>query len=96
MTQAEMNHCAALDLAKATDEINGTYSDLRRRLSKEQREELRQVQLAWITFKDKNCRLESTYAEGGSMQPLLHDTCLTRLTEQRNKELRELRRLLAD
>jgi uncharacterized protein YecT (DUF1311 family) len=90
-----MNQCAGLDLARATDEINATYADLRRHLPKEQREEIRQVQLAWITYKDRNCRLESRYAEGGSLQPMIRDVCLTRITEQRNKELKELRILLA-
>lgn len=95
-TQADMNRCAALDLQRANDEINATYADLRRGLSKAQQEELRQIQLAWIRFKDLQCQLESSVAEGGSMQPLLRDTCLTTLTNQRNTELRSLRRLLTN
>jgi uncharacterized protein YecT (DUF1311 family) len=91
----EMNQCAALDLAKATDEINATYSDFRRRLPKSRQEDIKKVQLAWITYKDRNCRLESMQAEGGSLQPLIRDVCLTRLTEERNTELKELVRLLA-
>lgn len=83
--------CAALDLQQATDEINATYADFRQRLPRDKQEQLRQVQLAWIAFKDKNCEFEASFAEGGSMQPLLRDSCLAELTKQRHKELQALR-----
>jgi uncharacterized protein YecT (DUF1311 family) len=96
MTQGEMNRCAGLDLAKATDQINATYADLRRRIPEDKREELRQVQLAWISFKDRHCRLEARFAEGGSTEPMLRDMCLEAMTKQRDAELQKLVALLEE
>lgn len=87
VTQTEMNQCAALDLSKADSELNATYRKLMRQLDKPQQTEVKAIQLLWIKFKDQNCRFESSSAEGGSMQALLRDTCLTRLTETRTKDL---------
>ena len=89
-TQFEMNACAGHELARETERINSTYGSLRRSLSPEEANELKLVQLLWIKYKDAACELESKSAEGGSMQPLLRDTCLTRLTKVRNQELSSL------
>lgn len=89
MTQMEMNRCAALDLAKADSHLNATYKKLMPQLDGNQKAEVKAIQLTWIKFKDLNCKFESSSAEGGSMQPLLRDTCLTRLTEARTKDLKD-------
>ena len=89
-TQVEMNACASNELARETKQINSTYNSLRGSVSPEQAAELKFVQLLWIKYKDAACELESKSAEGGSMQPLLRDTCLTRLTKVRNQELSSL------
>lgn len=91
MTQADINPCAALGLQQATDEINATYTDFRQRLPRDKQEQLRQVQLARIAFKDKNCQIETSFADGGSMQPLLRDSCLAELTKHRHKQWQALR-----
>ncbi|GAA4409919.1 lysozyme inhibitor LprI family protein [Quisquiliibacterium transsilvanicum] len=88
-TQTEMNRCAALALSKADDELNSTYSKLIRQLDKSQQAEVKSIQLLWIRFKDQSCKYEASGAEGGSLQPLLRDTCLTRLTEDRTRDLKD-------
>jgi len=93
-TQMEMNRCVALDLEKAIDDMNAAYSDLMWRIPEEKRKDLREVQQAYISFKYRQCRLESSYAEGGSMQPMLRDACLERMSRQRITELQNLQNLL--
>jgi uncharacterized protein YecT (DUF1311 family) len=96
VTQADMNWCASLDLDHATDLINATYNDVRRRLPETKANALRDVQRAWIRFKDLHCELEASQVEGGSMQPLVRDVCLTTMTEQREADLKKLGEMLID
>ncbi|MDX7780227.1 lysozyme inhibitor LprI family protein [Aeromonas hydrophila] len=56
-------------------------------LDKEQLGRLKTAQRAWITFRDAQCRYEAGVYEGGSIDPLVHSSCLTKLTEQRTKDL---------
>ena len=88
ITQTEMNQCAAADLKRADAQLNASYKKLMTQLDANQKAEVKSIQLAWIKFKDLNCKFESSSAEGGSMQPLLRDTCLTQLTEARTKDLK--------
>lgn len=93
-TQMEMNQCAGAELTRETARINLTYNDLRKSLDANKRAELRQVQLAWITFKDRACKLEASSVAGGSMHSMVLANCLSELTRQRNKALKALKRIL--
>lgn len=95
-TQSEMNQCSALELERADRQINATYADLRARLSPERRELLKQAQLSWIRFKEQKCDLESLHSEGGSIQPLLINMCLVKMTQERNEELLFLKEMLVE
>jgi uncharacterized protein YecT (DUF1311 family) len=86
-TQADMNACAAAEFTKADAKLNAAYKKLVPLLDAKQKAEVKAIQLAWIKFKEANCKFESSSAEGGSMQPLLRSTCLTNLTESRTKDL---------
>ncbi len=88
-TQLEMNMCSATELEKATRDIGKTYQRLLGVLSPQQRARVRAVQLQWIKSKDLTCEFESSYAEGGSMQPLIRNSCLAEATRSRNKELEQ-------
>ncbi|WP_249126422.1 lysozyme inhibitor LprI family protein [Aeromonas popoffii] len=87
MTQAAMNICAMQDYTKADAELNAAYKKLVAALDKEQLGRLKTAQRAWITFRDAQCRYEAGVYEGGSIAPLVHSSCLTKLTEQRTKDL---------
>ncbi|MGL4915460.1 MAG: lysozyme inhibitor LprI family protein [Aeromonas allosaccharophila] len=89
MTQAAMNICAMQDYTKADAELNAAYKKLAATLDKEQLGRLKTAQRAWITFRDAQCRYEAGVYEGGSIAPLVHSSCLTKLTEQRTKDLIE-------
>ena len=47
-------------------------------------------QRAWLRFRDANCITEGYFARGGSMEPMLVNSCLEELTKQRTEQLRSL------
>ena len=89
-TQTDMNQCASFDLGRETKKINKTYNDLRAKLNSTQKQHLKEVQLAWIKFKDLACQFEASGVEGGSAHSMVVAGCLTEKTRQRNKELQVL------
>jgi uncharacterized protein YecT (DUF1311 family) len=89
-TQADMNICAANDLDRETKKISKTYNAVRAKLDSKQQQDLKQVQLAWIAFKDLACKFEASGVEGGSIHPVIVSSCLKDKTIQRNKELDSL------
>lgn len=66
---------------EADRKLNQVYQKLRSKVSAARRTKLETAELAWIKFRDGNCRFESTLARAGE------NLCLTRLTEQRTGEL---------
>jgi uncharacterized protein YecT (DUF1311 family) len=66
---------------EADRKLNQVYQKLRSQVSAARRTKLESAELAWIKFRDGNCRFESTQARAGE------NLCLTRLSEQRTGEL---------
>ncbi len=89
-TQTEMNQCAFAELNRATTQINQTYYHLRTKLNPVQKQQLKDVQLTWIKFKDLACEFEASGVEGGSVHSMILSACLSKMTQQRNKELEAL------
>ena len=89
-TQTDMNQCASSDLDRETKKINKTYNDFKAKLNPTQKQQLKEVQLAWIKFKDLACQFEAFGVEGGSAHSMVLAGCLTEMTHQRNKELEAL------
>ena len=101
--QSEMNICAHREWEQADAELNALWPQVRAMMQREDGyaveddqpgywESLLAAQRAWIAYRDAHCRLSSYDARGGTMQPLLHSTCMTVLTERRTEELHELTR----
>lgn len=89
-TQTEINQCGSSDLERETKKINKTYNDYRAKLNPAQKQDFKEVQLAWIKFKDLSCKFEASGAEGGSMYSMVLSGCLAAKTAQRNKEIEAL------
>ena len=89
-TQTDMNQCASIDLDRETKSLNKTYEDYRTKLTFSQKKKLKEVQLAWIKFKDLACKFEASGVKGGSAYPMVLAICLAEKTRQRNKELEDL------
>jgi len=89
-TQTDMNACSYANLDSETKKLNKTYGDLIAKLNPEQKQLIKQAQLAWIKFKDLSCKYEASGVKGGSAYPLILSDCLAAKTQQRNKELEAL------
>jgi uncharacterized protein YecT (DUF1311 family) len=91
LPQQSMNRCAELSYQDADKKLNKVYQQLTAKLEAPRRKKLVVAQQAWIKFRDTSCKFESSEVEGGSIEPLFFSSCLTRLTEQRIKDLKEHR-----
>lgn len=102
-TQLGMNICAGEDYKKADVALNAAYQRAQASMksfldydadkAKAGKKKLVEAQRAWIKFRDAACEVEGLSAEGGTIQPLLISTCLTKLTKRRTTDLRELSNL---
>jgi uncharacterized protein YecT (DUF1311 family) len=90
MTQVEMTQCTSITLERETSKINKTYSAVRAKLNPQKQAQLKDVQLAWIKFRDLSCKFNASGVEGGSAYSMLLSGCLTALTKERNRELEYL------
>ncbi|MPZ42425.1 MAG: DUF1311 domain-containing protein [Betaproteobacteria bacterium] len=86
-TQVEMNQCASHDYAKADRELTMLYNEYWARLSEDRKRQLRDAQLAWLKFRDLSCSFESSGVRGGSVYPLMLNTCLATMTRARLQQL---------
>lgn len=93
-TQVDMNTCADQDYQRADKKLNELYKKLQARDAAageaQQKTSLRDAQRAWIKFRDSECAYETIGFEGGSIEPLVHASCMAELTDQRNQTLQRL------
>lgn len=101
--QQMLNICAA-NAAQAADQEMGTVwkrvaAEMKRRDTEIDRktdrepgffETLLAGQRAWLTYRDKQCLVESFEMRGGSGAPQIHGGCLHRLTRERIDQLNAL------
>lgn len=90
ITQGDMNECAYRDLKREDQALNAAYNAYRARLSATQKEQLKNVQLAWIKYRDLACTYDSSGVEGGSVHLLIYTQCIMRRTHQRLEEIKAL------
>lgn len=90
-SQAELNICSGQKFKAADAELNRVYGRLVSRLADDapQRERLKAAEVSWLKYRDDNCDYEASMYEGGSIKPLIHASCLERMTKARTAELRE-------
>ncbi|MFC5345276.1 lysozyme inhibitor LprI family protein [Brevundimonas staleyi] len=89
-TQSQLNATAAREQQAADRALNSQYTATMNQLSPSSRTLLRNAQRAWITFRDQQCRYESSAVQGGSAQPMVLSGCIARLSNERTRELRRL------
>ena len=105
-TQAESTRCAWNDFRKADAALNaqflGSLADAAKRdrgnrdsaVRGDRRpsytEALRQAQRAWNKFRDLHCTVEGYWGRGGTIEPMLRNFCLARLTRERTEQLRKM------
>jgi len=101
--QQEMNYCAALDFTQADRKLNTVYpgaiavmKEMDRDLPPElagAEKALRQAQRDWVKYRYGACKAEGFLFRGGTMEPLIVSTCMTRLTERRISDLQILEQM---
>ena len=89
-TQLEMNTCSAQQYQAADKKLNQTYQAAIKRAAAPQRDLLKKAQQAWITLRDADCTFIGSGTEGGSIQPMIVNQCLTEKTAEREAFLASL------
>lgn len=90
-TQAEMNRCAHDAYLAADAELNDVWPAAKASMDRVGTGDLLlDAQRKWIAFRDAACAAEASPYAGGSIQPQILATCLTRLTQRRIEDLRIL------
>lgn len=84
-----MVSCAAREQQWWDGQLNILYGTLRANLSSDGSDALRDIQRAWIKYKDAKCAFPYKFFEGGTMaQPIAAD-CVMRMTAERAIEIGE-------
>ena len=89
-TQFEINQCAYQEYLQVDKKLNEVYSTYRARLDEDLQRQIKDVQLAWIKFRDLACDFESSGVKGGSVYPFVLQSCLTWMTRERLEQLKIL------
>ncbi|MBL0201584.1 MAG: DUF1311 domain-containing protein [Chitinophagaceae bacterium] len=89
-TQFEMNRQAAADAKNADAAMTAQYKKTMAALDEKGKKLLLEAQRAWIKYKEAHCTSVANNYEGGSMQPMVYNGCITDLTKARTKELQAL------
>jgi uncharacterized protein YecT (DUF1311 family) len=87
-TQAEMTQCAGQAYKAADAELNQVYQKLVAMLDDEEKAQLKEVETAWLKYRDANCEFVSGQFKGGTIRPMIHAYCLADVTKNRTTEIR--------
>ncbi|HEY5072199.1 MAG TPA: lysozyme inhibitor LprI family protein [Caulobacteraceae bacterium] len=83
-TQMEMNACAAATLKAADAKLAVAYAKL------DPTPQRQAAELAWIAYRDAECRYEASVYQGGSIQPMVLANCMAERAKARTAELTAL------
>lgn len=90
-TTIEMQECASFKLKQAEKELQQVYSIMLSRLTNETHKKLFIAsQEAWQKHRNTEAEFEGYFYDGGTIQLQIKLDCMTRLTQTRVKELRQL------
>jgi uncharacterized protein YecT (DUF1311 family) len=87
-TQTDMNICWGKEYKAADATLNQVYGQLTRKLDEADRTQLKQVEAAWLKYRDANCEFVADQYKGGSIRPMIEAMCLADMTRNRTTELR--------
>ncbi len=96
-TQMDLNECAGANLHAADAALNKVYQQvMAQQGDASSKEQLKDVERAWIGYRDKECAFEvGAQRDGGSIWPMEMSNCLEEKTAARIRELTRLRRCTA-
>ncbi len=93
VTQMDMNDCAALEFKKADAALNAAYNTLRKMRNEDEKKQLKEAQMAWIKYRDLDCKQVGLRYQGGSLYPLVINECQMEKTKIRTRELNEQKKI---
>ena len=85
--QAVMNACFEAEYAKADADLHAKYEHYLKVLSGPTRTDLITAQVAWLKYRDAECKAHADLELGGSIQPTEYYSCMVELSRAREKEL---------
>jgi len=89
-TTYDTNICLLKVQGKVDQELNQTYQSALKRWNEDpNREELRQAERAWVSYRDASCKAEGDLYKGGTIMPSIEMHCIIRLTRQRMAEIKD-------
>lgn len=89
-TQLDLNQCYDAQYKKDDLTLNQTYKKVFSIATDEQKDLLKQAQLAWIKVRDADCKFIRSGTEGGSVSPMIYSQCLSDRTKERTAFLESL------
>jgi uncharacterized protein YecT (DUF1311 family) len=87
-TQFDLNECWGKEYKAADGTLNQVYRQLVSKLNDEEKAQLKEVESAWLKYRDGNCEFVADEYKGGTMRPMAYAICLTDMTKNRTAELR--------
>jgi len=87
-TQTDMNICWGKEYKAADATLNQVYGQLMRKLDEAEKTQLKQVEAAWLKYRDANCEFVADRYKGGTIRPMIEAMCLADTTRNRTTELR--------
>jgi len=78
------------DVLKSAREADRDFMPTQRRETPAAVQDLISAQRAWLKYRDAQCALESDYAQGGSLEPILSAKCSTEMTRARIMQLHDI------
>jgi uncharacterized protein YecT (DUF1311 family) len=88
MQQQPANRCLGRAAGVSDSRLHLLLGELDKKLPSKQLRELHDAQTHWAQYRDDQCALEYSVAEGGTLAPSLGARCAIRLTETRIRELK--------
>jgi uncharacterized protein YecT (DUF1311 family) len=85
-----MNQAAFDAFVAADDDLKSALAGYRARFTGDQLRLFDESQKAWEQFRAAACAFQSSGAEGGSVQPLVHAQCMESFTRQRLEQVKSL------
>ena len=88
LSQADMNDCWGREYRAADTTLNQVYRQLVSKLEDEEKAQLKEVESAWLKYRDANCEFVADQYKGGTIRPMISAMCLADMTNNRTAELR--------
>lgn len=90
--QMEMNACANDNAQAADDALNRIYAMvMAQQADRASKDQLKDVERAWIAYRDKECAFEvGAQEEGGSIWPMEMANCVEQKTAARIREMKPM------